>query len=63
MYGGACAGQRVSINVSLVVLSSSESSYLSHTVASHSQTQGAKIHNGKYPLSDKNIGSFVRKEV
>lgn len=63
MYGGACAGQHVSINVSLAILSYSKPSYLSHTVASHGHTQGAKIHNGKYTLSDENISSFVGDEV
>ena len=63
IYGGACAGQHVSIKVSLVVLSYSKPSYLSHTVAGHGHTQGAKIHNGKYTLSDENIGSFVREKV
>lgn len=63
MYGGACASQHVSINVSLVVPSYCKASYLSHTIASHSHTQGAKVHNSKYTLGDENVGSLVGEEV
>lgn len=60
MYGGACHVQHISLNVSLAVLPFSNASYLSHPVASHCHTQGAKIHNSKCTLSDENIFSFVR---
>ena len=63
MYGGACADQHVPIGLSLISLSCIKSSYLSHTVASHSHTQGAKIHNSKYALSNEDIGSLFREEV
>lgn len=63
MYGGACPSQHMPTNVSLAFLSYSETSYLSHTVASHGHTQGGKIHNSKCTLSDKDIRSFIRDEV
>ena len=53
----------VSTYPSLAFLSYPNPSYLSHTVASHSHTQDAKVHNGKSTLSDKDIPSFVRDEV
>lgn len=63
MYGGACHGQHMPKNVKLAFLSCFKTSYLGQTVASHSHTQGAKIHNSKCALRDKNIRSFACDEV
>ena len=63
MYGGACFGQYMPINVLLAFPSCCNLSYLSHTVASHSHTQSAKVHNSERTLSDEDIRSFVRNEV
>lgn len=63
MYGGACPSQHVLLNVSLAFCRIRKISYPGHTIASHSHTQGAKIHNSKCTLSNKNIRSFVSDQV
>ena len=63
MYGGACPGQHVPINVSLAFYRIPKISYPGHTIASHSHTQGAKIHNSKCALNNKNIRSFVSDQI